>query len=162
MQRALSRKTYKSNNYYKCKQKLAVLYSKLTNARKYYIHKITKDITDSYDIITCENLKTKNMIENSNTKSLTKNITDASMAEIIRELEYKSKEKGKYFYKTNEYYPSSQICSVCGTQDKKYKNLNERTYECECCHNEIDRDLNASININFEGIKRYMKEVLAN
>ncbi len=41
------------------------------------------------------------------------------------------------------------------------KHINERTYECECCHNEIDRDLNASININFEGVKRYMKEVLA-
>ncbi len=49
------------------------------------------------------------MIEQSNTKSLTKNITDVSIAEIIRELEYKSKEKGKYFYKVNEYYPSSQI-----------------------------------------------------
>ncbi len=51
---------------------------------------------------------------------------------------------------------------VCGTQDKKYKNLNERTYECICCHSKLDRDLNASININFEGIKRYMKEALVN
>ena len=43
------------------------------------------------------------------------------------------------------------------TVDKKYKNLNEREYKCSKCHNEIDRDLNASINIMFEGLKLYMK-----
>ena len=41
--------------------------------------------------------------------------------------------------------------------DKKYKDLNEREYKCSKCHNIIDRDLNASINIMFEGLKLYMK-----
>lgn len=54
-QRELARKENGSNNYYKCKKELAILHSKLANARKYYIHKITKKITDEYDIITCEN-----------------------------------------------------------------------------------------------------------
>ena len=56
LQRELSRKEKRSNNYYKCKKKLAILYSKLKNARNYYLHKITKKITDEYDIITCEKL----------------------------------------------------------------------------------------------------------
>ncbi len=81
---------------------------------------------------------------------------------IIRELGYKSKEKGKYFYQVDEYYPSSQIYSVCGERNKKYKDIRFRTYECECCKSVIDRDLNASINICFEGIKKYMNEVFVN
>ena len=156
LQRELSRKKKRSNNYYKCKYKLSILYSKLSNARKYYLHKITKYITQKYDVIVCEGLKTKNMITK---KVLSKNITDATFGEILRQLEYKSKYKGKYFYKIDTYYPSSQTCSHCDNIDKRYKNLKERTYKCSKCGYIMDRDLNASNNILFEGLKLYMKEV---
>lgn len=162
IQRSLARKVKGSENYKKCKQKLAALHSKLTNARKYYIHKITKNITDEYDIITCEKLHTKEMIINGKKTTLSKNINDASFNEILKQLVYKSKLKGKQFYQIYDYYPSSQTCSVCENIDKKYKNLNEREYKCTKCHLEIDRDLNASINIMFEGVKMYMKNYCSN
>ena len=155
-QRELSRKIKGSTNYYKCKKELAILYSKLANSRKYYTHKITKNITDNYDIIATETLSVKRMITNKQ-NNLSKSISDAAFQEITRQLEYKSKEKGKYFYKINAYYPSSQICSVCNNQDNKYKDLGERTYNCKCCKNELDRDFNASVNIMFEGLKLYIK-----
>ena len=156
LQRNLSRKKKRSNNYYKCKQKISILYSKLKNARKYYLHEKTKKITDEYDIITCEKLSTKKMIMG---KTLSKSISDASFSEILRQLEYKCKYKGKLFYQCDPYYPSSQECSHCGHIDKKYKDLTKRIYKCSKCGNTLDRDLNASINICFEGIKLYMKEV---
>ena len=156
MQRELSRKEKRSNNYYKCKKKLAILYSKLKNARKYYLHEITKKITDEYDVITCEGLKTKNMIIK---KEFSKIISDASFAEIIRQLAYKSKYKQKLFYQIDAYHPSSQECSVCGNIDKTYKDLNKRVYKCHSCNHTQDRDLNASINIMFEGLKLYIKEL---
>ena len=159
MQRALSRKRTGSKNYYKCKQKIAILYSKLKNARNYYLHKITKNITDNYDIITCEKLNTKKMLSNHN---LSKRIMDASLSEIIRQLQYKSKWKGKYFYQVDTYYPSSQICSVCNHKDSKYKDIKERIYCCSNCNSILDRDLNASINIMFEGIKLYMNDININ
>ena len=162
IQKALSRKVKGSENYKRCKQKLAKLHSKLANARKYYIHKITKNITDEYDIIACEKLHTKEMIINGKKSNLSKNINDASFNEILRQLEYKSKFKGKQFYQIYDYYPSSQTCSRCDNQDKKYKNLNERKYECTKCHLKIDRDLNASINILFEGVKIYIKNYCSN
>jgi len=158
VQRELSRKEKGSNNYYKCKKKLNILYTKLKNARKYNLHHITKEITDNYDIITCEKLNTKKMIEK---KVMSKKIADATLSELLRQLNYKAKEKGKYFYQVDIYYPSSQLCSVCNTKDSKYKDLRERTYNCKNCHNELDRDFNASINIMFEGLKIYMKEVYA-
>jgi len=89
-------------------------------------------------------------------KVMSKKLTDATLTEIIRQLEYKSKQKGKYFYKIDTYYPSSQTCSVCNHIDKKYKDVSIRTYECSVCNNIMDRDLNASINIMFEGLKQYM------
>ena len=156
-QRELSRKVKGSKNYYKCKKELAILYSKLANSRKYYVHKITKNITDEYDIITCEKLKTKEMIINGKENQLSTKINDATFSEIIRQLSYKAKFKGKNFYQINTYYPSSQICSRCDNQDKKYKNLNEREYKCAKCGMELDRDFNASINIMFEGLKLYME-----
>ena len=156
LQRELSRKVKRSNNYYKCKKKLVILYSKLKNARNYYLHNITKKITDIYDIIICEKLNVQKMLKKHN---LSKKISDASFYEIIRQLEYKSKYKNKLFYQIDEYYPSSQECNVCGNIDKKYKDLNERVYKCSNCGIKIDRDLNASINIMFEGLKLYMKEV---
>ena len=156
-QRELSRKEKGSKNYYKCKKELAILYSKLANARKFYTHKITKDITDEYDIITCEQLKTKEMIIKGKNNKLSSKINDATFSEIIRQFQYKARYKGKVFYQINTYYPSSQICSRCSAQDKRYKDLTRREYKCLKCNQEIDRDLNASINIMFEGLKLYMK-----
>ena len=156
LQRELSRKVKRSNNYNKCKKKLAILYSKLKNARNYYLHNITKKITDEYDIITCEKLTIQNMLRE---KNLSKKICDASFYEIIRQLEYKCKYKNKIFYQIDKYYPSSQECSMCGNIDKLYKDIKKREYKCSKCQNEIDRDINASINIMFEGIRLYMKEI---
>ena len=93
-------------------------------------------------------------------KELSKKISDSSFYEIIRQLEYKSKNKGKLFYQIDTYYPSSQKCHICGNIDKKYKDLIERVYKCSKCQNEIDRDLNASINIMYEGVKLYMKKLI--
>ena len=159
IQRELSRKEKRSNNYKKCKEKLGILYTKLRNARKYYIHKITKEITDIYDVIVAEKLTTKKMIMQ---KELSKEISDVTFSEILRQLEYKSKYKGKTFYQTDTYYPSSQKCSVCGNIDKRYKNLNERVYKCNKCTNTLDRDINASINIMLEGLKMYIKGLSMN
>ena len=156
-QRELARKEKGSKKYYKCKKELAILHSKLSNARKFYTHKITKDITDEYDIITCEKLKTKEMIIKGKDSKLSSKINDATFREIVRQLQYKSKYKGKHFYQINTYYPSSQICSRCDNQNRRYKDLIRREYKCTKCNQELDRDLNASINIMFEGLKLYMK-----
>ena len=153
-QRRLSKKEKGSNNYYKLKQKIAIIYKKIRNARKYAIHKITKEITDNNDIIVTETLKVKNMIKN---HRISKTLTDASLSEIIRQLEYKTKWKNKKMYKIDTYYPSSQICNKCGYKNERIKDLSVREYDCPNCKNHLDRDYNAAINIMFEGIKKYME-----
>ena len=85
-QRELAKKEKGSKNYYKCKKELAILYSKLVNARRFYTYKITKDITHEYDIITCEKLKTKEMIIKGKDSKLSSKINDATFSEIVRQL----------------------------------------------------------------------------
>jgi len=45
------------------------------------------------------------------------------------------------------------LCSKCGNKSNQTKDLGVRTYKCEKCGLEIDRDYNASINISNEGLR---------
>jgi putative transposase len=98
------------------------------------------------------------MLKNHN---LAKSISDASMSEIVRQLEYKSKWKGKKLYKINTFYPSSQICNRCDYKNERIKDLSIREYICPKCGSRLDRDYNAALNIMHEGLKKYMKEMVA-
>ena len=151
LQKGLSRKIKGSKNYYKAKIKIQEAYRKLQNARKKLSEEIVSKITKTHDIIVTEKLKVKEMIEKGK-KQLRKEITNATFSEIIRRIEYKCKWEQKKFYQVSSYYASSQICSRCGHKEVKMKDLNKREYKCSECGLEIERDLNASINIMCEGL----------
>ena len=154
--RELSRRVKGSNNYNKTKKKLAVLHQKLNNARRHFIHQITKKLVIENDIIVTESLKLKDMIEE---KRLSKQLTNVSLGELCRVLEYKAKIYGKKYIKIDSYYPSSQECSRCGYKNEKVKDLSVRSWICPECGSYHDRDYNASYNIMFEGLKKYMMEL---
>ncbi len=155
LQRRLSRCEKRSIRRYKLKLKIKRLYMKLKNMRKYYIHEITKKLTDENDLIITESLKVKEILEE---KKISKHIQNASFSEIIRVLKYKIEWKRKRLIQINTYYPSSQICHRCGNRNKEVKNLSIRKWECEICGSNHDRDINSSQNILFEGLRMYYKE----
>ena len=150
LQRKLSRQAKSSKNYNKTKIKIAKQYSKLKNSRKHNIIKIVNKIVKEYDIIISEKLDIKEMMHNNH---LSKSILDASFSKICNMLEWKSKIKGKYYYQIDTYFPSSKTCSHCGEKTEITNNLGIRRWECSKCHSINDRDINASINIMFEGLK---------
>ena len=152
----MSRRVKGSNNYNKTKKKLAVLHQKLKNARRHFIHQITKKLVIENDIIVTESLKLKDMIEE---KRLSKQLTNVSLGDLCRVLEYKAKIYGKKYIKIDSYYPSSQECSRCGYKNEKVKDLSVRSWICPECGSCHDRDYNASYNIMFEGLKKYMMEL---
>ena len=158
LQKALSKKqhsrkkgdtTPKSNNYLKQLKKVQKLHTKIYNSRKDYLHKISNEITNQYDIVCLESLNIKGMVKN---KRLSKSISDVAWSEFMRQLEYKATWKGKTIIKISKWFPSSQICSNCGSSTGK-KPLNIRKFDCpECNTKNIDRDINASINIRNYGL----------
>ena len=140
--------TPKSNNYLKQLKKVQKVHAKIYNQRKDYLHKISNEITNQYDIICLESLNVKGMVKN---KKLSKSISDVAWSEFMRQLEYKSLWKGKTILKIDKWFPSSQICSNCGSSTGK-KPLNIRKFVCPHCNTSHDRDINASINIRNYGL----------
>ena len=79
-------------------------------------------------------------------RRLARAIGDAGMGEFVRQLEYKCAWHGTGFEKVDRWYPSSKTCSACGAV-KQSLLLSERTYRCNLCGFECDRDENAARNI---------------
>ena len=154
LQKWLSRCKVGSKNRYKIKLKIQKLFMKIKNARKFLLHTITNKLIKENDIIAVESLDVKGMQQNHYiAKSLTKN----PISEIIRVLNYKAIWYNKRLIEIDRYYPSSQLCNVCGYQNRKVKDLSVRSWQCPQCGHKHDRDLNAAINIMLEGLNIYIK-----
>ena len=156
LQKGLTRCKIGSKNRYKIKLKIQRAYIKLKNIRKHLIHTITNKLVKENDIIVMEDLDVKNMYQ---IPSIAKSLTNIPLAEIKRVLEYKCKWHNKKLLTINRFYPSSQVCSVCGYRNKELKDLSIREWYCPKCGCVHDRDLNASINILFEGLKIYVQRL---
>ena len=131
-------------NFNKKKLKLQKLFYRLSCIRNDYNNKMVNEITRAkLKYITIENLKVSNMIKN---KHLSKAIQEQNFFSIRNKLINKCKERNIELRLVDTFYPSSKTCSCCGNIKKDLK-LKDRIYKCCNCGLEIDRDYNASINL---------------
>lgn len=151
LQRSLSRKTSDGRNYEKARLKVARLYAHVSNQRKNFLHQTTCKLVHDYDIICIEDLDVKSMGKSDNSIK-NKHIKDVSFGEFRKQLDYKCKWYGKELIAIDRWFPSSQICHVCGESDGKH-DVKIRTWTCKKCGTTHDRDINASLNILNEGLR---------
>ena len=144
-QRRLSHCEKGSSNYKKQKRKVALCHEKIRNQRKDYIHKLTRKIADTYDVVGVEDIDMQVM---SRCLHFGKSVMDNSYGMFRDILTYKLEEQGKKLVKIDRFFPSSKKCCKCGSVKKELK-LSERIYRCNC-GNVMDRDKNAAINIREE------------
>ena len=131
-------------NFNKKKLKIQRLFYRLNCIRNDYNNKIVNEITRAkLKYITIENLKVSNMMKN---RHLSKAIQEQNFYAIRTKLINKCKERNIELRLVDTFYPSSKTCSCCGSVKKDLK-LNDRIYKCINCGIEIDRDYNASINL---------------
>ena len=131
-------------NFNKKKLKVQRLFYRLNCIRDDYNNKIVDEITRTkLKYITIENLKVSNMMKN---RHLSKAIQEQNFFAIRIKLINKCKERNIELRLVDTFYPSSKTCSCCGEIKKDLK-LSDRIYKCGNCGLEIDRDYNASINL---------------
>jgi len=145
-QRKLSRAKKGSKRRKKTRLELQRIHQKIVNIRKNFLHQISRQLVNNYDVLVFEDLTIKNMVKN---HCLAKSIHDVSWGNFIEKVFYKAEGAGKIFLKVNARY-TSQTCSHCGNREKKL--LSQRVHDCKNCGTVLDRDLNASINIKNAGV----------
>ena len=150
-QRKLSRKQNGSNNYNKQLKKVNHVHRHIANQRKDHLHKLSTEIANQYDIVCVESLNIQAMSNKGFGNG--KATMDNGYGMFLQFLEYKLTDRGKILIKVGKWYPSSQICSTCHSQNHKVKDLKIRRWECPVCHTVHDRDINAAKNILYEGLR---------
>ena len=145
LQRMVARKQKGSNNQRKAKALLARYEYRTAVKREDWLHKASSRIVRANRVCFMEDLNVKGMLSNHH---LAKAVSDCSFNELHRQLAYKTTVR-----EIDRWYPSSQICSNCGS--RKPMPLSERTYRCEQCGMVMDRDINAALNILNVGMANY-------
>jgi putative transposase len=154
IQRALSRKLKGSANRRKAVEALRRVHYRIANTRRDAINKATTVLARTKSVIVVEDLMVRNMMAN---HSLAGSIADAAMAEVVRQLSYKSAWYGSRLVTADRWYPSTKRCSVCG-RVKGRMDLSERTYHCDVCGLTMDRDVNAARNLEqWPGVARTLE-----
>ena len=150
LQRRLSRKQKGSANRKKAVVQLGKAHKRVADIRQDSLHKLTTYLAKRYRVVVVEDLQVKNLLQN---RKLAGSLSDCGFYELRtpsryrerRQLEYKARLYGCQVVVADRFYPSSQLCSGCGHRQKMP--LQERVFCCPCCGLELDRDLNAALNL---------------
>lgn len=135
-----------SKNWFKARNQVSLHDERVKNQRSDFNHKASKVLVENNNLVVLENLSMKNMSQN---KKLSKALLDVGWGNFVRMLEYKGKWNNCRIEKIDRFFASSKICHHCGYKNKELT-LDQRTWTCPQCKAELDRDINAAINILFK------------
>lgn len=146
----------KTNNIIKKKKLLLKRNRRLTNIRKNYLNQTTSEIVNRKPRFICiEDLNVSEMMKN---KYLSKAVQQQGFYRFRRQIEYKSAWNNIPVIIADRFFPSSKLCSRCGSIKKDLK-LSDRIYKCEC-GNIIDRDFQAALNLKKYGENVFKESVV--
>jgi len=156
LQQSIARKKRFSQNWKKAKNRLEKVYDHVTNQKKDFLHKLSRQYVDTYATICVEDLNIKYLKEKGKSRGLRRSIHDASWGRFYSYLAYKAESAGTNLVKVDP-RNTSQMCSNCGSIVKK--TLSERVHECPYCGFVADRDYNAAVNIHRVGMEQPFEPV---
>lgn len=146
-QRRLDKKFVKganiqSKNYEKEKYKVAKIHEKVANQRKDWLHKLSRQICDSYESVFVEDINLQKMSSNLHHGKV---VGDQGFGMLRTLIEYKG---GLYKVDPKN---TSKTCHVCGEVNNSVV-VGVEKWTCPNCGATHDRDINAAINILHKGI----------
>ncbi|HCI82501.1 MAG TPA: transposase [Ktedonobacter sp.] len=163
-QQSSSRKQRGSHRRKQAGRLVGKAHRKIANQRRDFHHKASRQLVNRYQVLVFEDIKPLNLTRRPKVKQdettgeylpngaaakagLNKSILDAGWGQFVQLCSSKAEDAGRTLLKVSPRF-TSQICSQCGTVKKK--DLSERWHSCECGA-ELDRDVNAAINILARG-----------
>ncbi len=144
--RKLSHKQKGSHNRERCRKELARAYRRMENQRHDFHFKLARKLCEEYAIICLEDLNIKGMARRCGRK-----VHSLGFSEFVKILEYEALKLGTQIVFVDRWYPSSQLCHVCGYKNPEVKDPKIREWDCPSCGEHHDRDKNAAINIHMAG-----------
>ncbi len=141
VQRLLSKAEKGTPERAKRRKAVQHVHQRIANRRKDFAHKLSRELVHSFGMISFENLRIQNMLQN---HCLAKSISDASWNQLIMYTTYKAENAGRVVVLVDP-RNTSRMCSCCGTLVEK--SLSVRVHQCPVCGLVMDRDENASNNI---------------
>ena len=145
VQRNFSRTKVGSKRHEKARLKVAKVYEKISNQRKDFLDKESHRIATTYDTVVIEDINMRSLANKGMRNG--KTVNDIGFGEFKQMLEYKLNRNLCQLIKADKFYPSSQLCSVCGFKNIVVKNLDVREWDCPECNTHHDRDVNAALNL---------------
>ncbi|WP_218080938.1 RNA-guided endonuclease InsQ/TnpB family protein [Anthocerotibacter panamensis] len=136
------RKNKASKRRRKAITRLAKHYQKVSRQRQNFHYNTAKELICDYDIIAYEDLNVKGLAKT----RMSKSILDAGWSEFLSIVERKAENAGRLTIAVNP-YGTSQVCSNVDCGASVPKTLADRWHSCPHCGLELDRDVNAAINI---------------
>jgi len=167
-QRAMSRKQKFSNNWKKAKARVQRIHSRIANARRDYLHKISTAISQNHAMVCIEDLQVRSMSKsaagtadapgrNVRAKSgLNKSILDQGWFEFRRQLEYKLVWNGGYLIAVPP-QNTSRTCPCCGHISADNRQTQAK-FECVECGFDENADVIGAINILSRGMRMLRDE----
>lgn len=140
---SLSRKVKGSKNHSKILIKRERAYQDLTSKRKEIKNQIVNKLVKNYQTILFQDESVESWKKNGHGKK----VQFSAIGGIISALQRKAVTP----IVIEKWYPSTQVCSKCGSRQKMKQS--ERIYICKSCQATFDRDINAAINIEKEGLR---------
>jgi len=142
LHKSLSRKKKGSKNREKAKSKLKKEYAKTKKRKNDKVNKFISKMK-KYKRVYVQKEGVKEW-HKSNMKNVRKAVQQSAMGGIIERLK-----NNRSTFVIDRWFASTKTCSSCG--EKQSVSLSERTYRCNSCGYEKDRDTNSAINILNEG-----------
>ena len=153
-QKNLSRKKKGSQRYAKAKLRVAQSHKQVKNARNDFQHKLSFKLANENQAVSIEELNISGMSKN---HRLARHILDVGWYDFTTKLNYKLADRGHHLVKNDRFFASSKTCHCCGHKVDKLP-LNIRKWDCTVCGTTHDRDENAAINLDKEGIIKLKAE----
>lgn len=144
-------------NIQKQMKRVARLYARTKRIREDILHKLSAELTDRYDLISIEDLDISAM---KRALRFGKSLSDNGWGRFTQMLKYKQEKKGHVLIRVDKWFPSSKTCLGCGYIHKELQ-LSERQYVCPVCGHIMDRDHQAAVNIDQEGLRIYKQKYSA-